>query len=52
MSHVAVLCALPALCASATAGPLLVNEVFYDPPGPDAGLEFVEIINAGLPMSD
>jgi len=31
----------------ATAGPLVINEVLYDPGGADAGREFVEIYNAG-----
>jgi hypothetical protein len=43
----AAACTILAPGAHAAAGPLLVNEVFYDPPGPDAGLEFIEIINAG-----
>jgi hypothetical protein len=37
------LCTLAALAG----GDLVVNEVLYDPPGPDGGREFVEIFNPG-----
>ena len=31
--------------AVAGPGPIVINEVLYDPPGPDAGGEYVELLN-------
>lgn len=36
------------LCCRLAAAGLVVNEICYDPPGADAGAEFVELINCGL----
>ncbi|MFQ5600859.1 MAG: lamin tail domain-containing protein, partial [Candidatus Krumholzibacteriia bacterium] len=33
------------LCVASVLGTLVINEVLYDPAGPDAGREFVEILN-------
>lgn len=42
--------ALAAVCmlSAAAAASVVINEVCYDPPGPDAGREFVELINTGI----
>lgn len=46
------LIALLAAGRGAGAGSLVINEVLYDPAGADAGLEFVEILNAGTTPID
>lgn len=39
---------MPWLCLIATTlAALVINEVLYDPPGPDSGYEFVELFNPG-----
>ena len=41
------LSALGLLISSPCAASVLINEVLYDPDGPDTGLEFVELFNCG-----
>jgi hypothetical protein len=43
----AVAAAAVAAAAGPSAGAVLINEILYDPDGPDSGREFVELINTG-----
>ncbi len=47
MSLLLLLFTLVPLVSSPCAASVLINEVLYDPDGPDTGLEFVELLNCG-----
>ena len=42
-----VMLAAPVLHVGAARAQVVINEVLYDPEGPDTGLEFVELLNCG-----
>jgi hypothetical protein len=43
-----MVCLLLALIVAPVQAALVLNEICYDPPGPDAGFEWVELYNSGL----
>ncbi len=47
-SAAAIAAALAVMIVTPAGAALVLNEILYDPDGPDAGREFVEIINTGL----